>query len=124
MNADTSHQLTHDARKMANELKTLHWLRTLHGLKPLLLLVGIAAAVAAGVTVVLWSRGPTYSLLYANLGAEDQAQITQALDAAQIPYRLAARAPTRSRCPPSGCQRCAPEARRPGTAAKAAAASP
>ncbi|HXS28005.1 MAG TPA: flagellar basal-body MS-ring/collar protein FliF [Steroidobacteraceae bacterium] len=58
------------------------------GLKPLLLLVGIAAAVAAGVSVVLWSRGPSYSLLYANLGIEDQAQITQSLDAAGIPYRL------------------------------------
>ena len=58
-------------------------------LKPLLLLVGIAMAVAAGVTVVLWSRGPTYSMLYANLGNQDQAQITQALDAAQIPYRMA-----------------------------------
>src|ERR1700751_6064556 len=58
-------------------------------LKPLLLLVGIAMAVAAGVTVVLWSRGPTYSMLFANLGAQDQAQITQALDAAQIPYRMA-----------------------------------
>jgi flagellar M-ring protein FliF len=57
-------------------------------LKPLLLLVGIAMAVAAGVTVVLWSRGPTYSLLYANLATQDQAQITQALDAAQIPYRM------------------------------------
>jgi flagellar M-ring protein FliF len=58
------------------------------GLKPLLLLVGVAAAVAAGLTVALWWRGPSYSLLYANLGAEDQAQIAQALDAAQIPYRL------------------------------------
>ncbi|MGH8219511.1 MAG: flagellar basal-body MS-ring/collar protein FliF [Steroidobacteraceae bacterium] len=58
------------------------------GLKPLLLLVGIAAAVAAGVSVVLWSRGPSYSLLYANLGTEDQAQVTQALDAAGIPYQL------------------------------------
>jgi flagellar M-ring protein FliF len=58
------------------------------GLRPLLLLVGIAAAVAAGVTVVLWSRGPNFSMLYANLAAEDQAQITQALDAATIPYRL------------------------------------
>jgi flagellar M-ring protein FliF len=58
-------------------------------LKPLLLLVGIAMAVAAGVTVVLWSRGSTYSMLYTNLGTQDQAQITQALDAAQIPYRMA-----------------------------------
>jgi flagellar M-ring protein FliF len=58
-------------------------------LKPLLLLVGIAMAVAAGVTVVLWSKGPTYTTLFANLGTQDQVQVTQALDAAQIPYRMA-----------------------------------
>ncbi len=57
-------------------------------LKPVLLLVGIAAAVAAGVTVVLWTRGPSYSLLYANMAAEDQSAVAQALDAAQIPYRI------------------------------------
>ncbi|MGH8299123.1 MAG: flagellar basal-body MS-ring/collar protein FliF [Steroidobacteraceae bacterium] len=57
-------------------------------LRPLLLLIGIAAAVAAGVWIVLWSRGPTYSLLYANLSPQDEAQVAQALDAAQIPYRL------------------------------------
>jgi len=59
-------------------------------LKPLLLLVGVAAAVAAGVMVVMWSRGPSYSLLYANLGSEDQAQVASALEAAGIPYRLEA----------------------------------
>jgi flagellar M-ring protein FliF len=58
------------------------------GLKPLLLLVGVAAAVAAGLTIALWWRGPSYSLLYANLASEDQAQIAQALDSAQIPYRM------------------------------------
>ena len=74
---------------MANELKTLHVASTLSSaMKPLMLLVGIAGAVAVGLIVVLWSRGPNYSLLYANLGGEDQAQVAQALDAAQIPYRL------------------------------------
>jgi flagellar M-ring protein FliF len=57
-------------------------------LRPLLLLIGIAAAVAAGVWIVLWSRGPTYSLLYANLSAQQQAQVVQALQGAQIPYQL------------------------------------
>jgi flagellar M-ring protein FliF len=57
-------------------------------LKPLLLLVGIAAAVAAGVMVVLWSKGPNYSLLYANMTSEDQAQVASALEAAGIQYRL------------------------------------
>src|SRR5690349_24485867 len=64
--------------------------RVITGLKPLILLVGVAAAVAAGVGVMLWSVGPTYSLLYANLGGEDAAQITQALDSARIPYTLEA----------------------------------
>jgi flagellar M-ring protein FliF len=57
-------------------------------LKPLMILIGIAAAVAAGVGVVLWSKEPTYGLLYANLGQQDAAQIAQALDAAGIPYKL------------------------------------
>ena len=58
------------------------------GLKPLLLLIGVAAAVAAGVIVVIWSRGPSFSLLYANLSGEDQAQVAAALDSAGIKYRL------------------------------------
>lgn len=57
-------------------------------LKPLLLLVGIAAAVAAGVGVVLWTKEPTYSLLYGNLGQQDAAEIVQALQTAGIPYKL------------------------------------
>jgi flagellar M-ring protein FliF len=75
---------------MANELTASGLGTTLlsSAAKPLLLLFGIAGAVAAGLTVALWSRSPSYSLLYANLGGEDQAQVAQALDAAQIRYRL------------------------------------
>ena len=58
------------------------------GLKPLFLLIGVAAAVALGVMVVIWTRGPTFSLLSANMTSEDQAQVAQALDAAGIKYRL------------------------------------
>ncbi len=57
-------------------------------LKPLAMLIGIAAAVAAGVGVVLWSKEPTYALLYGNLGQQDAAQIAQALDASGVPYKL------------------------------------
>ena len=62
--------------------------RVITGLKPLVLLVGVAAAIAAGVGIMLWSIGPTFSLLYSNLAGEDAAQITQALDSARIPYKL------------------------------------
>jgi flagellar M-ring protein FliF len=58
------------------------------GVKPMLLLVGIAAAVAVGVGVVLWSQSPTYNLLYGNLSPDDTASVTQALSGANIPYRL------------------------------------
>ncbi|WP_329742669.1 flagellar basal-body MS-ring/collar protein FliF [Dyella sp. A6] len=56
--------------------------------RQLLLLVGVAAAVAFGVAVVLWSRGPNYTLLYAGLEQKDAAAITQALQAAGTPYKL------------------------------------
>ena len=57
-------------------------------LKPLAMLIGIAAAVAAGVGVVLWSKEPNYSLLYGNLGQQDAAQIAQSLESNGIPYKL------------------------------------
>jgi flagellar M-ring protein FliF len=60
----------------------------LASLKPLLMLVGIAAAVAAGVGIVLWSKEPTYSLLYGNLSQKDAAQVAQALEQIGMPYKL------------------------------------
>jgi flagellar M-ring protein FliF len=58
------------------------------GLRPLLLLVGLAAAVAIGVGIALWSQAPSYSLLFGNLGDADASQLTQALDQAGIPYKV------------------------------------
>jgi len=54
----------------------------------LLLLVGVAAAVAMGVAIVLWSRGPNYALLYAGLDPKDAAAISQALQASNTPFKL------------------------------------
>jgi flagellar M-ring protein FliF len=57
-------------------------------LRPLLLLLGVAAAVAVGVTVVLWWKGPTWSLLYGNLADADASSVVQSLQAAGIEYKL------------------------------------
>ena len=58
------------------------------GLRPVFLLVGIALAVASGVAVMLWWQGPNWSLLFGNLAAEDAGQVTQALTAAGIKYKI------------------------------------
>jgi flagellar M-ring protein FliF len=57
-------------------------------LRPLLMLIGIAGAVAAGVAVMLWWQGPNWSLLYGNLSASDASQVTQSLQTAGIKYKF------------------------------------
>ncbi len=56
--------------------------------RQILLLVAIAAAVAFGVAVVLWSRGPNYGLLYAGLDQKDAAAVAQELQATNTPFQL------------------------------------
>ena len=51
-------------------------------------LVGIAAAVALGVYVVMWSRTPHFTMLYSDLSDRDLTQIVETLKTAQIPYRV------------------------------------
>lgn len=58
------------------------------GLRPLLVLLGIAAAVAAGVTVVLWSQGPNWGMLYGGLSPADASDVAQALQSANVPYKV------------------------------------
>jgi len=58
------------------------------GLRQILLLVGLAASIAVGLSAVLWSREPDYTLLYGSLAERDAAEVVQALQASAIPYRL------------------------------------
>ncbi len=52
------------------------------------LMVGLAASVALGVAVALWSQTPTYSLLYGNLSQRDAAAVTDALQKSNIPFKI------------------------------------
>ncbi len=54
------------------------------------LLIGIAAAVALGVVVVMWSRTPSYMQLYAGLSDKDTALVTDGLSKSSIPFRVEA----------------------------------
>ncbi len=60
----------------------------LPALRQLGLMAGLAASVALGVAVVLWSQTPNYSLLYGSLSAKDSADVVQALQQAKIEYKV------------------------------------
>lgn len=52
------------------------------------LLVGLAASVAIGFAVVLWSQQPDYRPLMTSLAGMDAKQVTDTLNAANIPYTV------------------------------------
>jgi len=52
------------------------------------LLVGLAASVAIGFAVVLWSQQPDYRPLYGSLSGMDANQVTETLAAADIQYTI------------------------------------
>ncbi|HWU68609.1 MAG TPA: flagellar basal-body MS-ring/collar protein FliF [Stenotrophobium sp.] len=61
-------------------------LRDIPGVRQLLMLLAIAAAIAAGVSVFMWSQKPAMVPLYANLAARDASDVATALGSAGIPY--------------------------------------
>ncbi len=68
----------------------LHGVLSIPAVRQVLLLVGVAAAVAAGFAIVLWSQAPGYAPLYGNLGTQEASQVVEALKAAEIDYKLTA----------------------------------
>jgi flagellar M-ring protein FliF len=56
--------------------------------RQVVLLFGVAAAVAAGFAIVLWSQSPGYTQLYGELGGADAAEVADALTVANIDYKL------------------------------------
>src|SRR5690349_15119948 len=58
--------------------------------KRLGILVALAAAVAALVSVTLWTQQPDMQVLFANLATEDAGAIVEKLKEAKVPYELGA----------------------------------
>ncbi len=57
-------------------------------LRQLMIMISIAASVALGVAVVLWSQTPNYSLLYGNLSHRDAGDVVAALEQANIQFKV------------------------------------
>jgi flagellar M-ring protein FliF len=58
------------------------------GIRQLGLLLGVAAAIAAALWLVVWSQGQSYTVLYGQLSERESGQVMDALTAAGIEYRL------------------------------------
>lgn len=56
--------------------------------RQLALLVGIAAAVAAGVALVLWSQSPNLTPLYTGLNDRDIGDVVALIESTDVPYEL------------------------------------
>ena len=57
-------------------------------IRQLILLLGVAAAVAAGFAIVLWSRTPQLTPLFADLSGPDAAEVADALRGTDIEFQL------------------------------------
>ncbi|WP_435104270.1 flagellar basal-body MS-ring/collar protein FliF [Arhodomonas sp. AD133] len=56
--------------------------------RQLALILGLAAAIALGVGLVMWMQEPLYRPLFSDLPAEDASAVMDALQAANIPFEL------------------------------------
>ena len=77
-----------DAKPPLFGLSFLENLADMPMLRQVGLLVGLAASVAIGFAVVLWSQQPDYRPLYGSLAGMDANQVTETLAAADISYTL------------------------------------
>ncbi len=61
---------------------------TLPVIRQLGLMIGLAASVAIGVAIVLWSQATDYSVMYSNLTGQTAQHMAEVLDQYDIKYRL------------------------------------
>ena len=77
-----------DTTETTKPLQKISNLSQLHFVRQLVLMGGLAASIALGVAVVLWSSTPDYKLLYAGLSSQDGAKITGTLEQNGLEYRV------------------------------------
>ena len=55
------------------------------------LMVGMSLSIAVGVGVVLWSTEEDYTVLFADISAEEASEVISSLDSLSVPYRIDSR---------------------------------
>lgn len=77
-----------DGKKGFAGLAFLDGLAQMPVMRQMALLIGLAASVAIGFAVVLWSQEPDYRPLYANLNNMDATQVIETLNMSGIKFRV------------------------------------
>lgn len=68
--------------------ETARGFQSLPALRQVGLMVGLAASVALGVAVVLWSQKPNYTMLYGSLDSKDAGEVIDALQSSGIEFTV------------------------------------
>lgn len=68
--------------------ETVQGFQGLPAIRQIGLMIGLAASVALGVAVVLWSQNPNYTVLYANLSSKDAGQVIDSLQKTGIQFKV------------------------------------
>lgn len=63
-------------------------LSAIPGLRQLMLLVGLAGAIAAGISIYMWSQKPPMAAVYSSLSTKDSSDVAEALRASNIPFQV------------------------------------
>ncbi|MEL0587681.1 MAG: flagellar basal-body MS-ring/collar protein FliF [Candidatus Thiodiazotropha sp. (ex. Lucinoma kazani)] len=79
---------TATTEQTTNEIQVGNRLQDNPVIRQMAVMVGIAASVALGVAVVLWTQKPSFSPLFGNLSHKDAVEIAQALQQAGIEYEI------------------------------------
>jgi flagellar M-ring protein FliF len=87
---DTNANVPAGGRRMTDSMSSdfLGGFMRLDILRQLGLMVGLAASVAIGFAVVLWSQGEDYQPLYPDMNGYDMTQLVEALETRNLSYRI------------------------------------
>lgn len=76
------------AARTDNEILPPQSLMQIPAVRQLGIMLGIAASVAIGVAVVLWSQTPNYALLYSNMAEKEVSEVLGSLNKLNIDYKI------------------------------------
>ncbi len=77
-----------DLTKTDNVSNTFVGMSELPVVRQVGLLIGLAASIAVGIGIVLWSQEPDYSVLFSNISAKDSNDVVQVLKRMGVKYEI------------------------------------